>query len=180
MGFSIFTPITRRLLPELDKEPGPLADFTKNFLRCPITDWQIPEDGIRFFSNIVTTVLLKESPFQVELVQILPGPRDTVGLHRHPHINSYLIHVAGKSAFVSDENPKRVRRYLKIVKPSYVEPGHLVSVPSTHYHGVVPGPNGVIFLNFEQWEGEITSAAIDWEGEKIDSEHAELCSQSIN
>lgn len=101
--------------------------------------------------------LYRYGQFQVQL--FIARPNVHFPRHRHPHIDSAELHLAGFNDFKSERN-----QWL----------GPFLMVAPTEWHVAESGPDGSSFISIQKWLDGVapTSVELDWEGGFIDYKHA--------
>lgn len=108
-------------------------------------------------------ILFRNGPWQIELV-IMP-PHCQVQLHRHVGFESVELALGGTgTAFIDGRT---------VISPE-VRPeqrgraiSNLVRVGHGAWHEGFAGPNGAVFLSFQQWVGQPGFIADDWEAPNV-------------
>lgn len=105
----------------------------------------------------IEMVLFRESIWQASLVIILPGK--TVPRHRHNHVESYDVGIAGAGwTCVGD-----IARHLSATTQQANLAANLVAVPRGAWHDGGTDTTAGVFLSFQQWDGAPTFVGEDWE-----------------
>lgn len=162
-------------------EPDDLLKFANWFLSQPIGFMTIPRGGgVRNYGVVTSLVVFRQGQYQVELFTADPTkgsiPED-VFFHRHPHVDSFELHVTGDLEFRL--NGAAVQRTDRFEPPTGVPLGTkpLVRVRPEDWHGAIShDKNGFAFFSIQKWADGIepTSVGLDWDGLPPSAEHAEL------
>ena len=109
-----------------------------------------------FRGCILESILFRESCWQVELIAAMPGAGTEP--HRHLRCASADLLLNGVFPSLRDQNgvasPKR----------GLLE-AQLRTIGKGQWHGAAAGPEGLIYLSFQQWDGEPTFISQDWSTE---------------
>lgn len=120
------------------------------------------------FGNVLSQVLYRDAPWQVEFVILRAGnafPRQ----HRHPDVDAYEYDLSGGTPF-----------FVNGVKPSDWKESHaLVRVRSTDWHGVGDVPRGACFLSIQEWLNGVNPSAVglNWQGTPMSLQHRAMLKQ---
>lgn len=141
-----------------------LDEYRDFFLSLPMKDLKVLE--CRNYGVLVASVVHREPPFQVELVQGMPGQH--VPAHRHPHIDALEVHIAGDLRVVIGKTPEETDEKLKVAKviPERWARGKSFRINHTDWHAAKVGDKGASFWSIQKWIGPVplTAAGVDWEG----------------
>jgi|SRR5215471_5244253 len=157
--------------------PKTLEDFARRFLTGRISWRAVPrQHAITNFGNIISFVLFRDPPFQVELF-IIPHDRSSFTSHRHPHVDVVEFGLSGQSMLYIDGQPacseETVVRWMTGDESTMPV---LVGHEAWHYgHGCTP----YAFLSIQQWLDGVrpTSVGLDWEGSPSSPEQELLLGQ---
>jgi hypothetical protein len=150
-----------------------LGKFVEDFLGQPMAAMQVPSSSVRSFGNLVSVVIWRRAPFQVELVTVLP---EFTGIapHRHPTTESYEIAIAGRLMFIIGGDLATVTKRFETERPLRIPRGMAVRVKPGDWHAVLARRGGGMFFSCQHWlKSEPTSIGLDWEGPSFSSEHAQ-------
>lgn len=103
-------------------------------------------------------VLYRETNWQVALIVIRPDV--VVPRHRHVRVDSCDVALGG-SGIVDIEPLHHGRIGEKAMRGPLA--ANLIRVPRRAWHGGKTGPQGGVFLSFQQWFGEPGMISEDWE-----------------
>jgi hypothetical protein len=148
--------------------PG-LIDFAHWFLKQPIEPFIANPVEIRDCGYIMSVVIYREPPFQVEHATVAPFDR-ALRDHRHPDIDAY--EVALDCPVVP---PFIINDKLATNLPEFL-PYLAVRVNSTDWHRVDKMESAVSFLSIQEWLGgtKLTSVGMNWEGIPISDKHKQF------
>lgn len=145
--------------------PDTLEVFAKRFLTGRINWWKVPrQDAITDFGNIISFVIYRDYPFQVELF-IVPHNISTFTVHQHPNVDVMEFGLSGKAAlFINGKHscsPEEVEQWLQGEIPTAP-----IRIKPTDWHSG-EGYTPYAFLSIQQWLNNVpcTSVGLDWIGE---------------
>lgn len=135
-----------------------------------------PQNGLWFTGGLPGLTLYQAGAFQVQLF-IFPAGTE-VPEHRHPHVDTIELRVAGDFDF-------RVAGISSIPLDFLADRrgpvsrwwGRGVRVRPGDWHDLSVGASGAAFLSVQHWlQGEPSTVGLDWEGRPVNKLHAEaLC-----
>lgn len=137
-----------------------------------------PVDGPFFAGGLAGVSLYREGAFQVELFLFPPGTK--VPPHRHPHVDTIEMHVAGDFDFRVTVEGQMVSsiplEFLHARKDGHSRWwGRGVRVRPDTVHELEVGPSGACFLSLQHWIGRApTTVGEDWDGRPVNPAHASL------
>lgn len=135
--------------------PGPRA-FARYMLREGRLTLRPDPTMMRTFGPIMATILYRDGPWQVELVCI--PPFTCVPTHRHNRVSSVELALGGSGSITIGE------RVLNVLEYTLRERLVLTRIPAGVWHGGEVGPDGAMWLSFQQWlEGPVSWLGYDWE-----------------
>lgn len=158
---------------EFAPPPGssdPLVDFLVWYGRHGPAFPMVPHAAIDRVGQIPGVTLFRSGAFQVQLFILPPG---AVPLHRHPHVDTIEMHLAGHYDF-------------RVGGVSAIPMQHLhdrrgrvsrwwwrgVRVRPDTWHDLVVHDAGAAFLSVQHWLGTApASVGDDWEGAPVDPAH---------
>jgi hypothetical protein len=135
------------------------------------------EDPVYVTDISYSYVLFREGQYQAELYLVRPNTSSPD--HSHPGIENIIMVWGG------DVNTSNNGKYLDL-SDCYKEPNSQGTnklfgmcsdkLTDKGYHALFAGSKGGAFLSLEKWpEGKkMSSVTIEWEGEAVDPNHAEL------
>lgn len=136
------------------------------------------------YGSVITTVLFRADPFQVELVIKLPGAPAWPGEHRHPNVDTF--EVSWFNTVNLTKNGKVVTGPelivpVKISGDQFVE-AECVRLLPTDWHGAGDQTEGVVLLSVQHWLNGITpnSVGLDWVGNPATDGHAAILEERGN
>lgn len=132
---------------------GPRA-FARHMLRDGRLDLRPLYDQIMTYNGTtLETILFRESCWQVELIAAMPNAG--APMHRHLRCASADLLLNGSVAgTVSGRG---------FAPPRGPLPAQLKTIGVGEWHGGAAGPEGFVYLSFQQWQGEPTFISQDWE-----------------
>lgn len=150
-----------------------LEEFTKKFLQGRINWWNVPRLGITNFGNIISMLLYRENPFQVELF-IVPYHNSSFTNHRHPNVDTYEFPLAGIHTLFFDGKPLYSEEDMSNWIDRIRDTGP-IHIPPEQFHSG-KGKTPYAFLSIQQWlnNTEPTSVGLDWIGEPSSIEQEAL------
>jgi len=95
-------------------------------------------------------LLKSKPPFQVERATVIPN--SVVPTHRHPHVDSFELFLAGDFEFYVGPRRFRINDRARSI---------LLPVPHTAWHGGFTRSHGAVFLSMQQWAGGILGTVVD-------------------
>ena len=136
-----------------DSFAGPRA-FARYMLRDGRIDLRPIYDQIMTYDGtMLESILFRESCWQVELIAAMPNA--SAPMHRHLRCSSADLLLNGSvSGTVSGRGFAPPRGPLS---------AQLKTIGVGEWHGGSAGPDGFIYLSFQQWDGEPTFISQDWE-----------------
>lgn len=100
------------------------------------------------------SIVFREGCWQVELVAMLPDA--VIPKHRHNRVDSVELVLAGSGCGdIGGHAIGAVQRGRLAA--------HLIHVPKGEWHEGTAGPNGVMYLSFQRWDGAAALISEDWE-----------------
>ena len=150
-----------------------LEEFTKKFLKGRINWWIVPRLGVTNFGSIISMVLYRKAPFQVELF-IVPEANSSFTNHRHPNVDTYEFPLSGEHMLYFDEKPVYYEEDMKDWVKGLHNTGPLHILPEQFHSG--KGVTPYAFLSIQKWLNgvEPSSVGFDWIGEPSSTEHETL------
>ena len=132
---------------------GPRA-FARHMLREGRIELRPLYDHIMTYGNAtLETVLFREGCWQVELIAALGNA--SAPMHRHLHCASADLLLNGSvSGAVNGRGFSPPRGRLE---------AQLKTIGRGEWHGGAAGPEGFVFLSFQQWDAEPMFISQDWE-----------------
>jgi hypothetical protein len=149
-----------------------LDSFLARFLDTRLNALFGSDLELRDFGLLISKVIYRDPPFQVELVTLKPSRAYPAfpDAHRHPHVDSYEVHLGGDVQFTVDDVVHDSKSVAGCVLAK-----RAVRVPRSAWHSAKWGPNGGMFLSVQRWDGlEPTTVGFDWEGKLLSSRHERL------
>lgn len=145
--------------------PQELVDFMSWYLKAGSLRLKPPQDGVLFQqrpgTSVVSVVLYRDPPFQVELVTFPPGA--SAPLHRHDHIDTCEVVLAGGMNFIVDGRQVGFAREPR-ADGSTRDLLKWVPIPRDAYHGGAAGPQGGCFLSVQMWRDmPPTHVGLEWQ-----------------
>lgn len=111
--------------------------------------------SMRAFGGIaMECVLFRQSCWQVELITMLPGIQ--VPQHRHLRVRSADLALGGDGAGVIGGRPMGQGQRGGLCS-------NLLRIEKNVWHSGFAGPQGVMFLSFQQWDGPPALISDDWD-----------------
>lgn len=144
---------------------SPLQQFLRWGMSTGPVHMTPPEDAISYIDGILSLILHREGPFQLELFTV-PGDKANIPQHINPGVDSYEVSIAGGEGgyFVVDGTKQDFTRYKE---PIFID--------ENTSHGL-DCKSDVTFLSFQQWKGKPPSGSVveSWSGEVLGDEHSYL------
>lgn len=139
--------------------------FAKWYLSEGIKNLRPPNKSVYNYGVVVSNVLFREGPFQVEMFLIPPSTNIVLNEHSHPNVDSFELYLSGEIMFtlegeqvVNDQDAKSV------VDGSSKMLGTLIRVHPGVKHGAKVGNDGGSFISIQHWLNGVipTSVGLDW------------------
>lgn len=149
-----------------------LVAFAEWFLTQPLIALTPPVVPVLSQGQVAHVVLYRDNQFQVE--QYLLMQKNAVfPPHRHPHVDTIEVDVAGEMLFTVDGVATRGNTTLRVQTPYGGEiEKPAVRIRANQEHWVTVGDTGGAFLSIQEWiGGEPTSVVLDWDGPSFSSIH---------
>lgn len=141
-----------------------VMDFAKRFITGRL-DWRnVPRGGLTNFGNIISLVIYRQPPFQVELF-IIPTAPSSFPEHRHPDVDTVEFALAGIGSLNVNgrvcSTQEQALLWYNCQLPSplvHIQPCDMHSGQNTMPHA---------FLSIQKWLNGVspTSVALNWIGE---------------
>ena len=158
----------------MEQQNDILVAFAKRFLLGRINWWDLPRSsGVTNFGNIVSLVLYRKKPFQVELF-IVPDAPSSFTEHKHPNVDVIQFGLTGDAGlFVNSKLACSEADVLRWMNGEFKTP--FVRIHPTDWHSGL-GRTPYAFLSIQHWLNgvEPTSVGIEWEGEPSSVEQEAL------
>jgi len=154
--------------------------FVKLFLNGRI-NWQaVPRDNaIRNFGNIISFVIYRESPYQVELF-IVPTAPSSFTEHTHPNVDVIEFGLTGKVLLSINGEPICTEATLDDWQCILINtvPIHIAPTDVHSGKGITP----YAFLSLQHWLNGVTptSVGLNWNGEPSSTEQESMWKTSVN
>lgn len=147
-----------------------VEQFALHFLRGRISWRSVPRcNAIRNFGNIISLVLYREPPFQVELF-IVPHDISTFTEHRHPDVDVVEFGLSGDAALYINGVPSCSKEDVQHWLHSDIAtiPIHIGPTDVHSGEGFTP----YSFLSIQKWLHGVqpSSVGLNWIGEPSSSE----------
>lgn len=125
----------------------------------------------REYGTVKTGLVGRASPYQIELVSVLPGT--VIPPHRHPDVDSIDILVSGDIlidvdgvTIAADYSSERRAEFLY---------GKGLRISSDAMHGGIAGNQGAFFLSCQRWKTPpLSSIGLSWVGPRVTTLHDQL------
>lgn len=157
-------------------------DDLTGFLRWYMAQPRLPmipfHRGIKATEGTYSVVLLRQDPYQVEMIVAAPGAE--IPDHVHPNVDSYEVYLGGEIMFrhggqqvVSAEEAQAT-----LDTGLSARVGSEIRVRQNDLHGATIGAAGGVFLSVQKWLNgiELGPVASDWNGPYMGPKHAALAS----
>lgn len=126
-------------------------------------------------AKVLTVVVFRAPPFQVELVVAKPGTTPWPGEHRHPNVDSFEVALFNNFDFTKNG---MVVNGPELSIP--IETGPITFSPAcvrltpNDWHGAAPRYEGAVLFSVQHWLNGVapTSVGLDWIGQPVDESHA--------
>jgi hypothetical protein len=130
--------------------------------------------GIEWAGNLPGITLYRAGQFQVQ--QFLFPPGANVPPHRHPHVDTVEMHIAGNYDFRVNGVSAIPLEHLHDRRGNVSRWwGRGVRVRPTDWHDLSVYEGGACFLSVQHWlKGQPSSVGLDWEGQPANEAHGEL------
>lgn len=136
-----------------DSFVGPRA-FARHMLRDGRLELRPLYDQIMVFEGTwIETILFRESCWQVELIAAMPNA--PARRHRHLRCSSADLLLNGSVLGTVEERG--------FAAPRGPLQAQLKTIGVGEWHGGAAGPDGFVYLSFQQWDGEPTFISQDWD-----------------
>ena len=155
-----------------------LLSFAKRFLTGRINWWAVPrKDAVTNFGNVVSVVLYRKPPFQVEMF-VVPHKESSFTTHRHPDVDVIEFGLSGDADLYVNGKLSHTREDLALWLDNKVVTKP-VTVDSTDWHSG-EGFTTYAFLSIQEWlHGvEPSSVGLNWIGEPSSIEQAVMLNRS--
>lgn len=154
-----------------------VMDFAKRFITGRL-DWRdVPRQGLINFGNIISLVIYRKIPFQVELF-IVPNRPSSFTEHVHPDVDVVEFPLSGVNTLYI--NGKEAHTALQASEwLLWNLPSPLVPIKPTDVHsGFSDVPYA--FLSLQKWLHGVapTSVGLNWVGEPASKEQQALLAQA--
>lgn len=156
-----------------------VEEFALYFLKGRMLWRDVPRlESIRNFGSIISMLLYRKPPFQVELL-IVPHQQSSFTTHRHPDVDSVEYGLCGDHVFILNGEPGYTQEQMNSwLSGNYNTP--LIHILPTDWHsGYNNSPYA--FLSIQKWLHNVqpTSVGLNWEGELVSEEHKEIMAKAI-
>lgn len=145
-----------------------LTQFAHWFLTSRVAQLRPPHFAVRDFGTVLSFVLYRRPPFQVELFINPPGDLGFPDQHRHPDVDTYEVHLSGELFFVKNGEQIATDDEVRAIAADGASllSGQSVRVGPKDWHGATAGKEGAAFLSIQKWlnGAEPTSVGLNWEG----------------
>lgn len=166
------------MLTKLESVPD-LYQFAVDFINGKFA-WLpcVPREGVICFGSVISLVLYREPPFQVELI-ITPYMDSGFTEHRHPDVDTIEYPLCGDGDIYVNGKPTVTPKQKKLWMAGKL-PSCLVPILHQDWHyGQNSKPSA--FISFQKWLNGVqpTSVGINWEGSPISDVHKELINNGV-
>lgn len=150
-----------------------LEEFVARWMKGRVNWWAVPRLGVTNFGSIISMVLYRQAPFQVELF-IVPNAPSSFPNHKHPHVDSYEFPLSGDHTLFFDNKPLYNQYNMTRWVNNEVDSPPVHIKPDQYHSG--EGRTPYAFLSIQKWlDGVVpTSVGLDWYGEASSEVHEEL------
>lgn len=150
-----------------------IEQFAIHWLKGRIIWRDVPKTGIRNFGTIISMLLYRKPPFQVELL-IVPDATSSFPNHRHPDVDTVEFGLSGEGDLFIDGIPAYTREQIALWKDGKFKALPIRISPNNWHSGAARTPYS--FLSIQKWlHGvEPTSVGLNWEGDLASTEHRDL------
>ncbi len=150
-----------------------VLDFARKFIAGKLNWLHCPRLGLTHFGNIISQVIFRDIPFQVELF-IVPSAPSSFTEHTHPDVDVVEYPLSGVNVLYV--NGKEAHTVLQAEGWLAGElPSPLVRIEPTDKHS---GQSDMLysFLSIQKWLNGVapTSVGLNWMGEPSSSEQAQM------
>lgn len=154
------------------KNDMPIMEFAKRFVTGRLNWYNTPRLGLTNFGNIISLVLYRNDPFQVEL--FIAPTASSFTTHRHPNVDTVEFGVAGSfQLFINGKEGHTEEQSQQWLNGEFITP--LIAIKPTDWHsGVNTMPYA--FLSIQKWLNGVTptSVGLNWIGEPSSPEQQEM------
>ena len=153
-----------------------LDQFVKRFLTGRINWCGVPRIGaIRNFGNIISLVLYRKPPFQVELF-IVPHQTSSFTVHKHPNVDVVEFGLTGDAELFINGQCTHSREQMAQWLSGSIHTYPIAISPESWHSGF--GYTPYSFLSIQMWMNSVepSSVGLDWEGEPSSDEQEALWS----
>ena len=154
-----------------DSNSDRLVAFAEFFLSQPLVALTPPQLAVKSQGPVAHVVLFREGQYQVEMY-LLMQPSSTFPPHRHPHVDTIEVDIAGELLFTVDGTRTPSNVTLLVLSAFGETRKRAVRIRPNQEHWVHVGEKGGAFLSIQQWIGrEPSSVVLDWDGPAFSNLH---------
>lgn len=153
-----------------------VEDFALRFLRGRIIWRDIPKLGITNFGNIISMLLYRQAPFQVELF-IAHHLTSSFTEHRHPDVDTVEFGLAGDNDLFINGKPGHTREQIAAWLQGNYKAMPIRIKPEDWHSGA--GRTPYSFLSIQKWLNGVkpSSVGLNWEGFPSSTEQWQMWQQ---
>lgn len=161
-----------KITPDTDIE-----QFAVHWLNGRIIWRDVPKAGITNFGTIISMLLYRNPPFQVELL-IVPGATSSFPSHRHPDVDTVEFGLSGEGDLFINGQQAYTDEQARLWKEGKFKALPIHISPTDWHSGC--GYTPYSFLSIQKWlHGVVpTSVGLNWEGDLASTEHRDLIDQA--
>ncbi len=141
-----------------------VEQFALQFLKGRIIWRDVPKMGIINFGNIISMLLYRQPPFQVELF-IVPHDKSSFTNHRHPDVDTIEFGLCGDNELFVNGKEGHTREQIKLWLADNYKAMPIHIRPEDWHSGI--GHTPYSFLSIQKWLNDVqpTSVGLNWIGE---------------
>ena len=154
-----------------------VEDFALRFLRGRIIWRDVPKLGITNFGNIISMLLYRQAPFQVELF-IVPFDSSSFTEHRHPDVDTVEFGLCGDNELFINGKEGHTREQIALWLADNYKAMPIRIKPDDWHYGI--GHTPYSFLSIQKWLHGVkpSSVGLNWEGAPASREQEIMWEQS--
>lgn len=151
-----------------------VEEFALKFIKGRMLWWDVPRvNGIINFGNIISLLLYRKPPYQVELF-IIPHTTSSFTRHKHPNVDVVEFGLTGDAALYINDTPSCSKQDVQnwLCGIQHTVPIHIKPTDWHSGEGYTP----YAFLSIQHWLNDVnpTSVGLDWIGQPSSQEQEKL------
>ena len=150
-----------------------IEQFALHFLKGRIIWRDVPKMGITNFGSIMSMLLYRKPPFQVELL-IVPDSTSSFPAHRHPDVDTVEFGLSGQGDLFVNGVASYTENQIQLWLAGNFKALPIHIGPTDWHSGAARTPYA--FLSMQKWlhDVEPSSVGLNWEGETVSTKHDAL------